>query len=846
MGSKEEVMLGPQEDQHKDEKKGSPCANVGKECQQKILEVLKELRVFNLEKLAHWKETFQQLTATVKKSPTGGEDEHPEMSDSQEVEVNTYSDSTVDCFQSVAEDIEHLMETLSTVITKIDTAFLQLCAGEDFAGTLLETKDRKATVQKEHMEAPNHCIDGLDSGSRQEYENEGDQSQHTSDSGLTSTNIGSNWTQIKVKDQSIVFEEKPNHCQTDLLKETEKKQESMTGKSKDTKSDWITVGLSGQQEDTLSGVPDSCFIKAPVEAIQALRSQVVDNLSCLVVSGPEELLSRVIQIKVPERENFPFPVMVALPFHTRYRGAYRDITVKIVDEERKVSYVRPVTTEGIYGGRKGSFAQVKVYTFGLFAVVSCLRKESYTVPKRGLSHKLVMDPRICLKYLSGSFTAPVIAQTMIQPIEAVLLTAAKSRNDAFRSVVSTSPLLYLAHPSSQILKRPFSVTLPCPPNPDKKRGATRKSENQEPLTVNVGASLNWDHPVTERLSILGVSTKSQEMSNESLIALGFKDEQWSALDKVVVRNQQNGLVSFDLTEKFERLIVIRLLSQVPPCVLTSLAEELEASVCCHSVTVVLQRRLDEPHTVLVAVVPSRDLNWEINKLKARGYNGGSVECSPEFCMCEADLLVLRFTGNITSTAQNKDNMWMAFHSQRKNHLQLHVIEVDQFGNYSSPHYKGTVLFHKVTRGQLEWQGEGAILKDTKLLGDPVCRLSLTLPKKVRKIDRPTASRVKLCEVTDSLSDSLLLWLSGELSEEEVSLLVPLLRLRRSSTQLVKLRAGNHLSSQVFHILLMWRRGLPTMLHRSKASQLAKCLVRSGRPDLAHELLLRQDGNTGQK
>uniref|UniRef100_A0A8C5GBN1 Death domain containing 1 n=1 Tax=Gouania willdenowi TaxID=441366 RepID=A0A8C5GBN1_GOUWI len=693
------------------------------------------------------------------------------------------------------------METLSTVITKIDTAFLQLCAGEDFAGTLLETKDRKATVQKEHMEAPNHCIDGLDSGSRQEYENEGDQSQHTSDS---------------VKDQSIVFEEKPNHCQTDLLKETEKKQESMTGKSKDTKSDWITVGLSGQQEDTLSGVPDSCFIKAPVEAIQALRSQVVDNLSCLVVSGPEELLSRVIQIKVPERENFPFPVMVALPFHTRYRGAYRDITVKIVDEERKVSYVRPVTTEGIYGGRKGSFAQVKVYTFGLFAVVSCLRKESYTVPKRGLSHKLVMDPRICLKYLSGSFTAPVIAQTMIQPIEAVLLTAAKSRNDAFRSVVSTSPLLYLAHPSSQILKRPFSVTLPCPPNPDKKREIKVREEYW---------SLS-SFPFANYKNTNLFSTKSQEMSNESLIALGFKDEQWSALDKVVVRNQQNGLVSFDLTEKFERLIVIRLLSQVPPCVLTSLAEELEASVCCHSVTVVLQRRLDEPHTVLVAVVPSRDLNWEINKLKARGYNGGSVECSPEFCMCEADLLVLRFTGNITSTGFGKyHNMWMAFHSQRKNHLQLHVIEVDQFGNYSSPHYKGTVLFHKVTRGQLEWQGEGAILKDTKR-----CKTHLKL--------------IFLLAI-DSLSDSLLLWLSGELSEEEVSLLVPLLRLRRSSTQLVKLRAGNHLSSQVFHILLMWRRGLPTMLHRSKASQLAKCLVRSGRPDLAHELLLRWDNRRRQ-
>lgn len=71
---------------------------------------------------------------------------------------------------------------------------------------------------------------------------------------------------------------------------------------------------------------------------------------------------------------------------------------------------------------------------------------------------------------------------------------------------------------------------------------------------------------------------------------------------------------------------------------------------------------------------------------------------------------------------------ITFHSQRKNHLLVHLTEVDLFGNYSSPHYKGTAIFYKVTRGQLEWRDDKAVLKDTKLLGDPVCKLSLTLPK----------------------------------------------------------------------------------------------------------------------
>lgn len=90
--------------------------------------------------------------------------------------------------------------------------------------------------------------------------------------------------------------------------------------------------------------------------------------------------------------------------------------------------------------------------------------------------------------------------------------------------------------------------------------------------------------------------------------------------------------------------MVRLFSPLQPCHLTSLAEELEESVCCHAVTVVLQRRPDEPHAVLVAALPSRDLGWEMSKLRARGYSG-LPETSSEISMCEGDQLVLRFSGS---------------------------------------------------------------------------------------------------------------------------------------------------------------------------------------------------------
>lgn len=95
-------------------------------------------------------------------------------------------------------------------------------------------------------------------------------------------------------------------------------------------------------------------------------------------------------------------------------------------------------------------------------------------------------------------------------------------------------------------------------------------------------------------------------------------------------------------------------------------------------------------------------------------------------------LCICFTAGAQNGKSEAAHERITFHSQRKNHLVVRLTEVDPFGNYSSPHYKGTAVFYKVTRGQLEWRGGEAVLKDAKLLGDPVCKLSLTLPK-VQKV-----------------------------------------------------------------------------------------------------------------
>ncbi|XP_059211103.1 death domain-containing protein 1 [Centropristis striata] len=837
-------MLGPAEDEEDDEEE--------RDCKQRVLGVMSELSAFHSDGVRAWRRVLREYEHG---SPPGGSSQHPATADT-ECEVKPCSDSFSFTLLSVGEDIENIMDKLSTIITKLEEESLKFHVDETSTvdAALQDSRDPNAPEQHEDDNNPQNSHGSLqsDSAHKQDVE-DGDDQSHTMpllDTEQTPDSRSSDCSDVGETGKELVVQSEGGENQdcvspeshTDMLEETEKDTSRLNDTGKDTNNGWITIVLADQQKD-------SCFVRAPMGVAEVLRCEVADTLSCLMVTASEELVSRVIRVKVQDGAIVHFPVTVALPFCARYRGSYRDVAVKIVDGERRASYITPLTTEGTYGGQRGSFAEVRVYSLGLFAVVSCLKRENYTVPTKGLSLKLPMDPRICLNYLPGSFTAPVMAQTMIQPVDAVLLAAVKSSSDVYHCVVSTSPLLYLTHPTSQPLRRPLTLTLPCPPNTEKKRHTRGQGEEQDHPTQPVSASPLWDQSASNRRRFLGTSLKSKETSNELLIVLGSKHKQWSILDKITVRNQQNGLVSFELIEIFDRLLVVRLLSPLQHCHLTSLAEELEESVCCHAVNIVLQRRQDEPHAVLVAALPSRDLSWELSKLRARGYSG-LLDTSLEISMCEGDQLFLRFSGNITSMGSqngqhNVPHERITFHSQQRNHLLVQLTEVDPFGNYSSPHYKGTAMFYKITRGQLEWRGDRPVLMDTKLLGDPVCKLSLTLPKKVRTINRPMTARVKLCEETDSLSDSLLLWLSGELSEEDVGLLVLSLRLRRSAAQLVKLRAGDSLSTQAFHVLAMWRRGLPAAMHQTKASQLAHCLAKSGRPDLARELLLRQAAATRQ-
>jgi len=54
-------------------------------------------------------------------------------------------------------------------------------------------------------------------------------------------------------------------------------------------------------------------------------------------------------------------------------------------------------------------------------------------------------------------------------VDVVVLSSLKSKNDSYHAALSSTPLLYISHPSSLKLRRPLTLILPCPPISEKRR-----------------------------------------------------------------------------------------------------------------------------------------------------------------------------------------------------------------------------------------------------------------------------------------------------------------------------------------------------------------------------------------
>lgn len=577
----------------------------------------------------------------------------------------------------------------------------------------------------------------------------------------------------------------------------------------------------------------SCYITAPSNVLQQLVCRIINSMSSLIVSDNEELVSNIISVECSDKEmKIPFPICITIPFAARYRGNYRDIMVKVSDINLQSSYLTPNSLEGIRGRYKGTCAAVKVYKLGIFSVVSCLKKESFTITKKGFTLKSSLDPRISLNYPPSVFSSTVLVQLKVQPVDPSLVTYLRTQHDTTYSVLATSPLIHVQHPATHRFQKPVTVFLPCSPHPDKKNLSSEIDHKRIPsATTNRIIPLYFNRTRSASTRKLGIN------AYESWKLLGFRsrDSGWFALDDVVVRPMQSGLISFELYEHLERFIVLYYSSIVDNGHLVSFVKSLEEAMLSSTACVVLSHQRDNPHKVVILVVPSKDLNQALKNLHLDGFRS-PPEPSRQFQVREGEQLLFRFTGNIFASNNGKDygkDYKLTFHFQRKLMLELQIKEVDEFGNYSCPHYKGTIVVFKVPKENIAPDLDPSLTLNENHCQLPICKLPLRLPKHEKFINRPRSTRRISADPLEALWDNLLHWLAEELLEENAESLSSSLPLRHTTVQLIKLKHPDDLTEQIHELLCFWKKSLPTST--DKLRLLARHLRKIGRNDLAEEL-----------
>ncbi|OWK54688.1 Death domain-containing protein 1 [Lonchura striata] len=513
---------------------------------------------------------------------------------------------------------------------------------------------------------------------------------------------------------------------------TEKMEDSKMEKNNDIFRNYLSTFTPSAQTCDLPDVNPSMSDSEEVQ-----KSRYWMDKDSLVVDDSEELVSNVISIECYDYEKLLFPINIAIPFISCFRGNYREIMVKVTDTNFQSNYLTPISFQRYQGNHKESFAEVKIYHLGVFSVLSCLKKETFTVPKN---------------YFNVIFS--------------VIIWLSRA--------VSTS--------------------------------VRRSGDN-----------------LSETLKLLGH---------------GNKKEGWKVFDDVIIQNAQNGLVYFEINEHLESFVVIRLAFPLENRYLLLFAQALEEALRSTMANVILYQKREDPYKIVVLLSASRELTNELQNLHEEGYFG-PPEPTQQFPLRQGEQIHFIFRGNIYASENGEDFRKvyrLIFHSQRQPRLEHQIKEVDEFGNHSSPHYKGTAVFYKITKEMIPKKWEQTLPYDEYQHQYPLCKLALTLPKHEKLIHHPRSTKRIFSDSSEALWDKLLFWLAEELAEDNTSLFALCLPVRRSVLQLVSLKCPDNLTHQIYELLCCWNKTLPKSA--DKQQLLSRYLQKSGRSDLSEELRLK--------
>ncbi|XP_033112923.1 death domain-containing protein 1-like isoform X2 [Anneissia japonica] len=453
----------------------------------------------------------------------------------------------------------------------------------------------------------------------------------------------------------------------------------------------------------------TCFVRCrDSELNSSSLNCCLGNISGDAIEDSEEVISNCITLSRPGQEDnyelLSYPIVIAIPYQINARVAntkelivkQRVVREEVVSEENpeivktvEWKILQPLATDSSLPEYKGQLVEVAVTRLTSFAVVARMVNDKMTINKKGGVIKSTADHRVTITYPQGVCTLMNVS-LQVQPAESVAADL-KTRFRHCSDLIGASPILHMTHAPSKKFDKPITVSIPCPPNPNKgstpATGKVTKSEKKE-----------IEPMLPEGAIIIRKTKKSSyggDAADDFLHALYKQSENgsWNDLEKVEIKQVRKDVVTLDLKRPVESLLVVRMgvETKYTP---KQIANTFEQALQVKYANIILYHKVERPEKIIVQIVPIRQLDSALRRLNNDNYDG-PPDPSADIPMTEGQEITIRLTGNIRIVGH--DELKLTFHTQRTNMVEFTIKENNKFGNYSSSEYRGVAEFYGRSR-----------------------------------------------------------------------------------------------------------------------------------------------------
>ncbi|XP_078695296.1 p53-induced death domain-containing protein 1-like [Branchiostoma floridae x Branchiostoma belcheri] len=414
------------------------------------------------------------------------------------------------------------------------------------------------------------------------------------------------------------------------------------------------VGPEGGELQTTS-----CTVTVPRGAITMeteITCQVIDpNDVTLPLKDGEMLVSDIIELG-PHGTTFHKPVTVQRQYNNASLGGVRELAVWVTEDRSQWKELKT--------SRKGEDrVAVSVDHFSIFAVISQPKQDQFTVPTEGFKLTSSTQPAVQISFPEQTVTSPTEVSIQVQEIPKTAVDDIKTKDESFRNLVGTSPIVNVETVSDSEVKfhKPVTVRVPHPQH-----------------------YMDIQHEGPTKLRVMSCEEGAEEWMDVT--------------DNITISSVTEEYVEFEVSH-FTRWIVV---------VITDIYDDPEElgpiplNLCRwlqhRAVQFILMHREDNMKQVLIECKPAEDAETEHANLMQKGYDDPLP--SDKVTIFEGQKVEIRLLGNV-SIAPSCTQQHITFHSQKLNRLHMQVESHD--GSDGT----GTVAFLAMPRVKVRKE------KDTK-------------------------------------------------------------------------------------------------------------------------------------